>query len=289
MIRASCIVLFAMTILALWLTPLIAADDHKKINVGVQLYSLRAQFAKNGGATFKTIEKWGITDVEAAGFYDMPAEKFRDALEAHHLHASGAHFQWDRFSKDIDGIIKDAKTLGCEYVTLPWIPHNGDNFTEKDAKNAIEKFNEWGQKLADAGLKFTYHAHGYEFRPAEGGSGTLFDLMAKEAKPQWVNFELDVFWAYHGGADPVKLMETYPMRFPQMHLKDMKKTVKVPKYSGHEDTECDVALGTGQIDIAAILKQAEKIGVKHYYIEDESRNSELQIPTSVQYIRSVGF
>ena len=153
MLRACCVVFLGIAGLSLSRATAAPESEHQKINVGMQLYSLRAQFAKNGGATFQTVERWGITDVEAAGFYDQNAEKFREALDRHHLHASGAHFQWDRLSKDVDGIIKDAKTIGCEFVTLPWIPHEGD-FTEKDAANAIEKFNEWGHKFADAGLRF---------------------------------------------------------------------------------------------------------------------------------------
>lgn len=261
-----------------------------KVDVGLQLYSLRAQAPKDIPGTLAEVKKWGVTDVEAAGTYNMTAEEFRKELDKAGLHASGAHFQWDRLSKDVDGIIKDAKALGCEYVTLPWIPHQGD-FTEKDARNAIEKFNEWGKKFADAGLKFTYHPHGYEFRPRDGGGekSTLFDLMVKETKPEWVNFELDVFWAFHGGADPVKLMQTYPTRFTQMHLKDMRKSVKTPQYTGHEDVDNDVTLGTGQLDIPAILKEAQKVGVKHFYIEDESKSSEQQIPQSIRFVRSAGF
>src|SRR5258708_3797158 len=71
-------------------------------------------------------------------------------------------------------------------------------------------------------------------------------------------------------------------RFTQLHLKDMRKGTKTPNYTGHEDVECDVTLGTGQIDIPAILAEAVKIGVKHYYIEDESKSSEQQVPRSVQ-------
>lgn len=273
---------FAVTAIA----ATVMAED--KINVGLQLYSLRAPLAKDVPGTLDLVEKWGITDVEPAGFYSLTPEKFRTELDKHHLKASGAHYQWDRFSKDIDGIIKEAKILGVEYVTLPWVPH-GNDFTQEDAKRCIEKFSEWGKKLDEAGLHFTYHAHGYEFVPNKEGEGTLFDLIASKTDPKYVNFELDIFWAYHGGADPVKLMEKYPTRFPQMHLKDMRKTVKVPKTTGSEDKENDVVLGTGQIDIDAILKEAQKIGVKHYYIEDESKVSEEQIPQSVQYIRSLGF
>ncbi|HZL33934.1 MAG TPA: TIM barrel protein [Tepidisphaeraceae bacterium] len=264
----------------------VAPPAHAKINVGLQLYSLRAQFPKDVPGTMALVEKMGITDVEVANYYGLTAEQFRGQLDQHHLHASGVHFQWDRFSTDVDGIIKDCKTLGCHFVTLPWVPHK-DPFTIEDARNASNKFNEWGEKCAAAGIRFTYHPHGYEFRPYQ--DGTLFDEMVKLTNPKFVNYELDIFWAYDGGADPVALMQKYPKRFVLMHLKDMRKDIKTPNYTGHEDVEADVALGAGQLNIPAILEQARKIGIKHYYIEDESKESEEQIPKSIAYVRSVGF
>lgn len=263
-----------------------AAAPTEKIEVGLQLYSVRALLDKEVTGTLGIVSKMHITDVEVAGLYGKIAPAFREELDKAGLKASGVHFQFDRFSKDIDGLIKDAKTLGCEYVTLPWIPHTGD-FTADNAKEVAAKFNEWGKKCAEAGLKFCYHAHGYEFQPYK--DGTVFDLLAAETNPALVNFELDIFWAFDAGADPVKLMQKYPKRFPLMHLKDMKKGVKTPNFTGHENVESDVALGTGQIDLPAILKEAAKIGVKHYYIEDESSKSVQQIPESVGYLRKIGY
>lgn len=266
--------------------PAAGAPAHQKIDVGLQLYSVRALMDKEVTGTLALVTRMHITDVEVAGLYGHIAPSFREELDKAGLRASGVHFQFDRLSKDIDGAIKDAKALGCEYVTLPWIPHKGD-FTADDARAVAEKFNEWGKKCSEAGLKFTYHPHGYEFRPYQ--DGTVFDLLAAQTNPQFVNFELDIFWAFDGGADPVKLMQKYPDRFPQMHLKDMKTGVKTPNFTGHEDVESDVALGTGQLDLPAILAEAEKIGVKHYYIEDESSKSVQQIPQSIEYLRSIGF
>jgi sugar phosphate isomerase/epimerase len=263
-----------------------AAGDAHMINVGLQLYSFRNQMAKDVPGTLELAHKMGITDVEIAGVFGLSAEQLRDELKKHDLKASGMHFQWPQLSEHLDQVIADAKTLGLEYVTLPWIPHNGE-FTIQNALDAAKAFNKWGKKLAEAGLKFTYHPHGYEFRPQEGGR-TLFDVMVKETDPKYVNYEIDIFWAYDGGADPVKLMAKYPDRFPQMHLKDMRKDIKTPNYTGHEDVEADVALGKGQLDLPAIFNEAIKIGVKHYYIEDESKESVQQVPVSIRYVRSIG-
>ena len=135
------------------------------------------------------------------------------------------------------------KILGCENITLPWIPHKGA-FTADDAKNACEKFNEWGKKCAEAGLHFSYHPHGYEFGAYQ--DGTIFDLMVASTRPEWVNFELDVFWAHFAGADPVKLLQKYPTRFSLLHLKDMDKSVKVPNDGPRQVQDSNVPLGTGQ-------------------------------------------
>ena len=102
---------------------------------------------KDVPGTLAVVRNMQITDVEVANLYGRSAASFRAGLDKLGLKASGVHFQWERFSRDIDGVIKDAKTLGCEYVTLPWIPHNGD-FTITDARAAVEKFNEWGRKCS---------------------------------------------------------------------------------------------------------------------------------------------
>ena len=82
-------------------------------------------------------------------------------------------------------------------------------------------FNRAGEALAKHGIKFYYHNHGYEFEPH--GDGTLFDLLIKETKPEFVSFQMDVMWTVFPGQDPVKLMEKYGNRWALMHVKDLKK------------------------------------------------------------------
>ena len=57
--------------------------------------------------------------------------------------------------------------------------------------------------------------------------------------------------------------------------------------SGGTPVENDVALGTGQIDIPAILKAAEKSGIEHFYIEDESPSYGTQVPQTIAYLNSL--
>ena len=83
------------------------------------------------------------------------------------------------------------------------------------------------------------------------------------------------------------LLKKYGKRWELMHLKDMKKGTKTGSLSGGTDVNNDVALGAGQIDMAAILHTAKKTGVKWYFIEDESASSEQQIPESLRWLEQM--
>ena len=181
-------------------------------------------------------------------------------------------------------MIKKAKILGASYVMVAWIPHDKHDFKLENAKKAVEDFNRVGKKLKENGLTFAYHVHGYEFKPYK--EGTLFDYIAQNTNPEWVSFELDVLWAYHGGADPVALLNKYGDRWKLMHIKDLKKGVK-GDHTGSTSTENDVAVGTGQIDIPAVLRAAKKAGIKHYFIEDESSRIRTQVPQTIAYLKSL--
>jgi sugar phosphate isomerase/epimerase len=113
--------------------------------------------------------------------------------------------------------------------------------------------------------------------------------MMAETKPQFVRYEMDVFWVIHPGQDPVKLLEKYGNRFELMHVKDMKKGTPTGVLTGKSDVKNDVAIGTGMMDWPAILKAAQKAGVKYYFLEDESPTSEQQIPLSLRYLEKVKF
>ncbi len=119
------------------------------------------------------------------------------------------------------------------------------------------------------------------------GDGTLFDILVGETDPKLVKFEMDVFWTVHAGQDPAGLLRKYAARWVLFHLKDMKKGVVTGKLTGSEDVNNDVILGSGQIDLRSILPVAQQVGVKHFFIEDESPRSTSQIPNSLRFLRTL--
>ena len=176
--------------------------------------------------------------------------------------------------------------MGVLYIGTAGIPHQAQ-FTEAEARKAASDFNRFGEALAKQGIKFFYHNHGFEFVPFN--DGTLFDLIMQETKPEFVTFEMDIFWTVHPEQDPVKLLQKYPSRWALMHVKDMRKGTATGKLTGGEDVRNDVAIGSGQIDVAAALKTAQELGVKHYFIEDESPSVRSQIPQSLRYLESLAW
>ena len=274
---------FVLTLVMNWVPAADAAVAGGDKPIGLQLYSLRDQLAKDVPGTLAEVKSWGITNVELAGTYNLTPEQFREQLDAHGLKAVSGHFPYERFRDDVEGVARDAKILGLQYVGCAWIPH-GDPFNEKTCREAIAVFNRAGEALARQGLHFFYHVHGYEFQPCE--NGTLFDELLAGTNPKFVNFQMDVFWIVHPGQDPVKLLEKYPSRWQLMHVKGMRDGTPTGLLTGHTDVTNDVAVGTGKIDYAPILAAAERAGVKWYIIEDESPSSEKQIPQSLHYLET---
>lgn len=248
---------------------------------GLQLYSLRDQFSKDVEGSLAQIHDWGITYIEGGGTYGMPREEFLQLLDKYGLKVTSVGASFEELEKDPASLIENARAFGASYVMCAWVPHQGD-FDLGDTEKAIAVFNRAGRILKEAGLQLAYHAHGYEFQPY--GDGTLFDLMAEQA--DHFDFEMDIYWVKHGGADPLELLNRYPDKFVLMHLKDMEKGV-TGNTSGHEDVETNVVLGTGQIDVAGLVRRGAELGIKYMFIEDESSRVLEQVPESLEFLRGL--
>ena len=128
----------------------------------MELWTYRKQLALDLPGTLASICKLGFTDVETASFYGRTHAEFRKELGKAGLSCSSYITGYDRFSKELEAVVSDAKALGACYVLTAGIPHNG-NFTLEDCQRTAKDFNQWGEKLRAQGLQFGYHPHGFEF------------------------------------------------------------------------------------------------------------------------------
>ena len=253
--------------------------------LGIQLYSLRNHLDKDVPGSLKLIRNAGYTDVETAGFYKMSPADFKKALDTAGLKCTGMHSGDDnRFRAKLGDIIAEAKVFKPDYVTSPWIQEEHRKDAE-GCKRIAAEFNEWGKKLQAAGYRFAFHNHDMEFKPL--GGTTAMDILIKETDPKLVDFELDLFFVKKVGLTPADYLRKYPGRFKLVHLKDISKNT--PTGFGEAPDNACVPLGEGQIDWPKTLAAATDVGVKYWYVEDESETSAEGIKKSAQYLKTVRF
>lgn len=251
--------------------------------LGVQAYTFRNSFPKDVAKTLDTIKLMGFTEIEGIRGRMSP-EEFKQLCDERGISIPSISPGFVQLEKGPDSIANIAKRLGAEYVMCGSIPHKDGVFTLDDAKKAVDVFNKVGKVLKDRGLTFCYHAHGYEFQPY--GNGTLLDYLFENTNPDYVSFEMDIFWIQFGGGDPVALLKKYGNRWKLMHLKDLRKGAE-KNLTGHTRPENDVILGTGDIDIPGILRESKKAGIQHFFIEDESDKEMIHVPKSITYLKSL--
>ena len=250
--------------------------------LGLELYSLRNELKEDLAGALKTVRQWGFEEVELAGLPPLtPAETAR-ALRAAGLRAVSAFIDYERLRDDLGAVVRDAHTLGLEYLICGWIPHE-QSLTRGEVDRAIADFDAWGAAAARERLRFAYHVHGYEF--VASPDGTMLDTLLERTSPEHVDYEMDVFWVVRGGGDPVALLGRYGDRFPLLHLKDMERGTATGVTTGQAPDEASVPLGTGAIDVPAVLQAAAKARVKWYFIDDEHPDAVAQIPRSLAYLR----
>ena len=250
---------------------------------GVVSFTFRNDFSKDVAGTLDYIKEMGIRNIEFSNLFGKTAVEMRALLDARGMVCTSYGVYYDALTNKTDKVIEDAKTLGAEFVRVGMIPHKGE-FTVQQADAAIQDFNRVGKILKENGIQFAYHNHGYEFTPYL--QSTLYDYLIQNTNPDYVSFELDILWVHQFGQDPLAYLKKYRSRFKLMHVKDLKRGVPVG-LDVKTSSENDVPLGSGQINVQAILKQARKSPIKYYYLEDENSNSRAQVPLSLAYVKSL--
>ena len=276
--------LLVVLVLVLLCNEVIAQNSLYNAPFGLQTYTFRRSIGKDPAKVLDTIKMMGITEIESGGGGGLTLHEFKKLCDDRGISIPSTGADYNQLAAKTDSIIYRAKALGAEYVMCAWIPHANNVFTLENAMKAVEDFNKAGKILKENGLTFCYHPHGYEFQPY--GDETLLDYLIKNTNPEYVSFEMDIMWIYFGGGDPAALLKKYGNRWKLMHVKDLKKGTK-RDLTGGTSQENDVAVGTGELDIPAIMKEAKKVGIKHYFIEDESSNIIIQIPQTIAYLKNL--
>jgi len=246
--------------------------------LGIQLYTVAADFEKDARATLRALSKIGYRFVESAGFDKIPAREFRKALDEAGLSCPSCHLPFS--SADPRPLFEDAQTVGARYATASVlmppaaaVATPADLFkalatlTLDDFKKIAVLANEIGAKARDAGLQFVYHNHNFEFRDHGGKTG--WHVLLAETDANLVKLELDCGWATAAGQDVLALLRQHAGRFPMLHVKDFVLKGKPSHALFGPDRPAGTELGRGQIDYKAIFAAARAAGVEYYFSEQE--------------------
>ena len=259
---------------------------------GLALYTVRDAMGTDAKATLTSVAEIGYQNIEAAGYkdgkyYDMTPEDFKKLLAELNLTPVSTH-QSDINIDDADAMFADAKAAGFEYFVVPVPPMGLFKYyqetqsmgMEGGAENLANILTTLGKKADKAGLKLLYHNHDFEFKPNLDGV-VVIDYLLENCNPEFVNFQMDLYWVTKAGADPVAYFEKYPGRFKIWHVKDM------------DDQGRFAPVGNGTIDFSKILAQKEKSGMEYYMVEQDRTFDGLEpleaIKISHEGLKKIGF
>jgi sugar phosphate isomerase/epimerase len=260
--------------------------------IGVQLYTVREQLARDPGATLKAIADIGYRELE---IIQGTLPKVVPIAKTLGLTPVSVHVDNELVLGDakasrpkLDSVLESVAASGAKFAVMAWIPverrpTSGDGFAQLGAS-----LNAAAERAQAAGLRFAYHNHAFEFAPLKDGKRALDTLMAA-SDPSMVRLELDAFWAAVAGSNPVDVLRQYSGRVALMHLKDPAPGIgpvfredQVPPGAFRE-------VGSGSLDFAAILSAADAAGVEHYFVEqDHTIGSPLDsLRKSFEYLRTL--
>jgi sugar phosphate isomerase/epimerase len=246
--------------------------------ISIQLYTIRSLMANDVDAALGQVAAAGYKAVEFAGFNGKTATQIRGLLDGHGLRASSAHVPLTDFQTRLDGVVEDLQTIGAEWGIVPWVAP--DDRSQESLKGIAAQFDGFAARLMEAGLKFGYHNHDFEFTTTSADGKTVFDQMIEITTPGLVHFELDAFWAAVGGHDPARLIAANPDRIALVHLKD---GILDDLASGK-----DVPFGEGSLDWDGILAASRAAGVEWYVTEQDTPNPDDILGDITTALRNAG-
>lgn len=209
---------------------------------GLQMYSVRDITGQDLRRALVEVGAMGYSFAEFAGFFGHTADEICSFLSEASLTVSGTHTGWQELTPDrIRDTIAYHKAIGNRNIIVP-----GADLSDEGKLNAfIDLLNEAQPVLAREGIALGYHNHAHEFQKTSYGAYIHKEL----EKRTRVEFEIDTYWAYVAGEDPVALLRRLSSRMQVIHLKDGDR-------AGHGQ-----ALGEGTAPVAEVRKAALELGL----------------------------
>jgi sugar phosphate isomerase/epimerase len=227
---------------------------------GLQLWSVKESMSEDPIETIKKVASFGYSQIEGFNggkgiFWGMKNTEFKSIMDDLGLDFFASH---TNTFENLEKQAAEAGEIGMKYLINPYV---GPQKSMDDFKRLADDFNKHGEICKQNGVRFAYHNHGYTFEELEGQIPQ--EYLMENTDPNLVDFELDLYWVYTAGHDPIKWLEKYPNRFPIGHVKDKDGDVDISEPKG------STILGTGVLDFPAILGKGKDNGMNYFVVEQE--------------------
>ncbi|MDQ3815537.1 MAG: sugar phosphate isomerase/epimerase [Armatimonadota bacterium] len=255
--------------------------------LAVQMFTIRdfTKTAKDLAESLAKISAMGYPAVQMSAVGAMSgatpevsAEQARRMLDDNGLKCIATHRGWDDLANKTQQEIDFHQALGCDFTAIGSLPgsyrENGAAGYEQFVRDAEPVI----ARLKEAGLRFGYHNHAFEFERIGPGQRTLYDIFIEQGGPDFL-LEIDVFWVAHAGANPERIIERCRGRVPVLHLKDK-------EMAGNDAVMAPI--GEGNLDWPHLLPVCEAAGTEWYAVEqDVCRRDPFDcLKSSIEFLRS---
>ncbi len=267
------------------------------MKVGIQLFSVKNNMAKDPLATIRQVIAMGYRYLEGANHgagqdngigFGVKAEDLKKLLDETGASIISCHLA--PLSMDnIDAVIEYQQAIGTKYIVDPACFYA----TKDDVLRKAEDFNKIGEKCKAAGMEFLFHNHFHEFQ--RFGDETAFDILMDNTQPDLMGVELDTYWVMRAGVDPVDVMKKQGKRVKLVHQKDFTKgyeavanilatvekeggTIDMNRFMQYVDVNTFTEIGTGTMEIQKIIDAANQYCQSEFIIleQDATKLDELE-------------
>jgi sugar phosphate isomerase/epimerase len=247
----------------------------RKIPVAVQMYSLRDESEKDFVGTLKKVAELGFDGVEFAGYGGMAVKEVKELLDELGLKVAASHVPLEELENNLSQVIENQKTLGSKFIVCPYLMP--EQRSEEHYQKLISFLEKAGEACRYAGLTLLYHNHDFELERLSDGRMAL-EAILEDTNGDNLKAEFDVYWLKKAGENPVEWITKYKNRTPLIHLKDMTL----------DEEQFFAELGTGGVDIEAVLHTGEENNVEWWVVEqDFTRRTPFEsIEISLNYLNS---
>ena len=250
----------------------------RKIQIGLQLFTLREAMAQDFEGTLREVAKIGYEGVEFYTYGGFSSEKLKALLQELGLKAIGTHIQLSDLKDNLTREIEYLKVIGAKYAICPWLPED-----VRDAESWLSHFETLsvaGQACNEAGIELLYHNHEFEFETKMDGMPVL-EVLFERVPDHIIKPELDLGWVQYSGIDPIAYIKKYQHKLPLVHLKDY-----LNEKRDNALTIDTVELGEGDLPLLNIIHTLTETEVEWIIVEQDScTNPPLQsVAQSLQWL-----